>query len=194
MANRQSLWQRFLGGAVNAALPGSPYSRYSGYNPTLTRNSIISGVAGQLIPGGGTIAQTILNRTGSGQAALAGQQGIAGLMQQTNAGYGDMGNFDSSGINPEFAQVQPVDFSQFDPNTMQPLQQPAQQQDQSQQPPTSLAGLMATGGRDSRSGHSAGSHTLAEGQAAQDMVGDWQTANWLNMRAPTFGNTYSRRS
>lgn len=103
---KQNFWQRLAGGAVNAVLPGTPYSRYSGYNPTLTRNSIISGVIGQVAPGGGTIANTILNQTPSAQAASAGQQGIAGLMRAanaSNAAWTRNQGFDIGNIQPDFS-------------------------------------------------------------------------------------------
>jgi hypothetical protein len=112
---KQNFWQRLLGGAANAALPGSPYSRYSGFDPTLTRNSIISGVIGQVAPGGGTIANTIFNRSSTAQAAHAGQQGIAGLIRAADASnksqLREFQNPDGS-IQPDFVGAQP---GRFDP-------------------------------------------------------------------------------
>jgi hypothetical protein len=131
---KQNFWQRLAGGAANAVLPGSPYDRYSGFNPTLTRNSIISGVIGQVVPGGGTIANTILNRGSSAQAANAGQEGLAGLMRATNTSNRDqlrqLQNPNSS-IQPDFVSAQP---GQFDPAVL-PDQQGGQ----------GLAGLALSG-------------------------------------------------
>lgn len=194
MAERQGWFQRAVGGLVNAALPGTPYSRYSGYNPTLTRNSIISGVAGQIVPGGGVLANSILGQTGGAQAATAGQQGLSGLMgayelgnqswQQSNE------NFDSSGIRPDYSFA--FDAPTPDPSApQQPQSMPGQAE------PTQLAGLVGNGvrRRDTRSGSSAGSSVLAEGAAAQNMVEGWQLGNWLGMRAPTGpGQAYTRQA
>lgn len=49
-----------------------------------------------------------------------------------------------------------------------------------QQAPIPLNGLNPLGTRrDTRSGNSASSGVLASGEAAQDMVGNWQVSNWL---------------
>lgn len=82
---RQSGWNRLVGGAVNALLPGSPYSKYSGYDPTLTRNSVISGAVGQFVPGGGQLTQALLGSTDAAQAAHYGQQGVDNLMGMADA-------------------------------------------------------------------------------------------------------------
>lgn len=82
---RQSGWQRLAGGVVNALLPGSPYSKYSGYDPTLTRNSMISGAVGQFVPGGGALVQGILGQGDAAQAAHYGQQGVDNLMGMADA-------------------------------------------------------------------------------------------------------------
>lgn len=188
---RQGFFQRLVGGAVNAALPGTPYNRYSGYNPTLTRNSLISGAVGQVIPGGGALAQSLLNQSGGAQAATAGQQGISGLMGSYTPGANS--GFDSSGIQADFAPIAGVDLPQgWQPDSTGDSNYTAPQQAE----PTQLAGLVSNAPtRDSRSGSSAGSHVLAEGQAAQDMVGGWQLANFLKgPQAPQFGQRYTRQA
>ncbi len=191
---RQSLWNRVLGAVGNAALPGSPYNKYTGWNPTLTRNSIISGAVGQLNPIAGGLTQQFLGNTPGAQSATAGNQGISGLMglgESSNAAY--RGDFDSSGIQAEFAPIAPMDFTGYDPTNPQTAPQPQQQ---GAQQPQTLAGLAVSGPkRDTRTGNSTRSGVLAEGAAAQDMVEGMKLGNWLGMKAPTGpGRQYTRQA
>lgn len=66
---------KFWGGVVNALLPGTPYNKYTGqYGQTALRNSIISGIAGQLNPIAGTLTQAAFNQTAPQQQWNAGLQ------------------------------------------------------------------------------------------------------------------------
>lgn len=74
---------KFWGGVVNALLPGTPFNRHTGqYGQTALRNSIISGVAGQLNPIAGTLAQAGFNQTAPQQQWNAGLQGYDGMAAQ----------------------------------------------------------------------------------------------------------------
>lgn len=74
---------KFWGGVVNALLPGTPYNKYTGqYGQAALRNSLISGVAGQLNPIAGTLVQAGLNQTMPQQQWNAGLQGYEGMANQ----------------------------------------------------------------------------------------------------------------
>ncbi|MGH8060984.1 MAG: hypothetical protein ACREO7_03100 [Pseudoxanthomonas sp.] len=119
------------------------------------------------------------------------------------AGRGWLQNQYSQGIKPQsglpympsadFAPINGVDLPQgWQPETGGDSNYTAPQQSD----PTQLAGLVSNGPRrDGRSGSSAGSHVLAEGQAAQDMVGGWQLASFLQgPQKPQFGRQFTRQA
>lgn len=81
---RKFNWRNVGGGLVNAALPGSPYNRFTGqFNPAATRASLITAGANQIAgPLAGGIAGLVLNRNPQVQAHYAGLRGYGAIEKQ----------------------------------------------------------------------------------------------------------------
>lgn len=77
---------RFWGGLANAALPGTPYNRYTQqFNPAATRASLITAGVSQVNPLAGTVTGMFMNRNPRVQAHYAGLQGYEGMASDFNA-------------------------------------------------------------------------------------------------------------
>lgn len=184
---------RNVGGWIvnNMLSPGTtPYGPNGQYNGTLLRNGAINLAAGAVNPLAGQAAKYATNHWGGGMGQEAGQQGYGWLANQSIKPQGGLPYMPSA----DFAPVQGVDLPQGWQPATEGNEAPTTNPQQSD--PTQLAGIVSNGyTRDSRSGSSAGSSVLAEGQAAQDMVGGWQLSNFLKgPQAPQFGQRFTRQA
>lgn len=173
---KPGFWRNVGGAIVNGVLsPGTtPYGPNGQFNKTLLRNGLINLAAGAVNPVAGKLSQLATNQWGGGASQEAGQRGWGWLADQS--------------IDPQ-GGIQ-VDAPGYAVNGMDAPQQVQQQQAAPQAAPSQmgepsqLAQMTVPGfGRDGRSGMSAGSSVLAQGQAAQDMVGGMQLASWLGTRS-----------